>query len=110
MVNRSGSFVSIHRCIQRGKAFERFESFREVIGHQEGLQMLFQVVMGLVVIRFHGGVSRRVVHAFYLAIGPGMVGFGEPMVDAVLLTDAITDMLKGIDIALTVDKLDAVIG
>jgi hypothetical protein len=36
----------------RGKAFERFESFREVIGHQEGLQMLFQVVMGLVVIRF----------------------------------------------------------
>jgi hypothetical protein len=94
----------------RGKAFERFESFREVIGHQEGLQMLFQVVMGLVVIRFHGGVSRRVVHAFDLAIGPGMVGFGESMVDAVLPTDAITDMLKGIAIALTADELDAVIG
>jgi hypothetical protein len=28
-----------------GEAFERFEAFRKIIGHQEGLQRLFQVVM-----------------------------------------------------------------
>jgi hypothetical protein len=91
-------------------SFERFESLREVIGHQEGMQMLFQVVMGLVVILLHGGVFERAVHAFYLAIGPRMVGFGQPMVDAILLTDAIKDMVKCIDITLAVGELDAVIG
>ena len=35
-----------------GKAFERFESLREIIGHQESMEMLFQVVMGLVIILF----------------------------------------------------------
>jgi hypothetical protein len=30
----------------RGESFERVEPLREIIGHQEGLQMLFQVVMG----------------------------------------------------------------
>jgi hypothetical protein len=52
----------------RCEPFERFESFREVIGHEEGLQMLFQAIMGLVVVRFHGGVFERAVHAFDLAI------------------------------------------
>jgi hypothetical protein len=91
-------------------SFERFESLREVIGHQEGMQMLFQVVMSLVVILLHGGVFARAVQAFYLAIGPRMVGFGQPMVDAILLTDAIKDMAKCIDITLAVGALDAVLG
>ena len=51
-----------------GQAFEGFESFREVIGHQEGMYMLFQVVMGLILILFHGGLFEHTVHAFHLAI------------------------------------------
>src|ERR671918_2353218 len=93
----------------RCESLERFEALGEVIGHQEGLQMRFQVVMGLVVILFHGGVFERAVHPFHLSIRPGMVGFGEPMVDAILLTDAIKNMLKGVYIALTISELDAVI-
>jgi hypothetical protein len=94
----------------RGQAFERFESLREIIGHQEGLQMLFQVVMSLIVILFHGGLFERAVHPFDLAIGPGMVGCGQPMVNPMLMTDAIKDMMKGLDIALPIGKLNTVIG
>jgi hypothetical protein len=72
--------------------------------------MFFQVVMDLVGICFHNGLFECAVHAFDLAIGPRMVGFGEPMVDALLLTDTIHAMIKGIDIALAVGELDALIG
>ncbi len=89
---------------------EGFEPLREVIGHQEGMQMRFQVVLGLVVILFHGGVFARAVHAFDLAIGPRLVGFGEPMVEARLLTDTSKDMLTGRYIARAVGELGAVIG
>ena len=94
----------------RGQAVERFESFREIIGHQEGMQMLFQVVMGLVVILFHGGLFERPVHPFDLAIGPGMVGLGQPMVNPMLMTHAIKEMVKGVHIACAIRELDAVIG
>jgi hypothetical protein len=56
--------------------------------------MLFQVVMGLRVILFHGGLFERPVHAFDLAIGPRMVGFGQPRINPILLADAIKDMVK----------------
>ena len=72
--------------------------------------MFFQVLVGLVVIFFHGGVFERAVHAFHLAIRPGMVGFGQPMVDAILMTDAIKNMLKCVLIALAIGELDAMIG
>jgi hypothetical protein len=94
----------------RCQSFERFESLREIIGHQEGMQMLFQVVMGHVVIPFYGGLFERAIHPFHLAIGPRMVGFGQPMVNPVCTTDAIKDMVKGIAITLPIGKLDAVIG
>jgi hypothetical protein len=55
-------------------SFEGFELIREAIGHQEGLQMLFKVVMGRGVRLFHGSVFEHAVHALYLAIGAGMVG------------------------------------
>jgi hypothetical protein len=50
----------------RHESFERFKSLREVIGHQESMQMLLQVVMGLIVILFHRGVFGCAVHPFYL--------------------------------------------
>src|SRR5918999_847494 len=92
-----------------GKPFECFESLREVIGHQKGMQMLFQMVMSLVVIFFHSGVFKRAVHAFHLTIGPGMVSFGEAMLDAILLADAIENMMEGVLIALAVGELNTII-
>ena len=92
------------------ESFERFESLREVISHQESLEMLFQVVVGLIVVLFHGGLFERAVHPFDLAIGPRMVGLGQPMVNTMLVTNPIKDMLKGVKIAFAIRELDAVIG
>jgi hypothetical protein len=54
----------------RCEFFERFESLHKVVSHEEGLQMRFQAVMGLVVICCHRGVFERTVHAFDLIICP----------------------------------------
>jgi hypothetical protein len=74
------------------------------------MQLLFQVDMSLVVIRFHWSLFERAVHPFPLALGPGMVGFGQPMVDTMLLTDTIKAMVKGVAVAFTVRELHAMIG
>src|ERR671922_2646085 len=79
----------------RSESFQRLESPRDVIGHEEGMQLLFQMVMGLVVVLLHGGFFARAVHAFHLAIGPGMVGFGEAVLDTIVLADAIDNMVEG---------------
>ena len=71
--------------------------------------MQFQVVMGMVVVLLHRSVFQRTVHAFHLTIGPGMVGFGEAVLDAKLLADALKDVLQGVSIALAVGELNAVI-
>jgi hypothetical protein len=92
-----------------GESLKRFESLGEVIGHQEAMQMLFQVVMSLVVILFHGGVFERAVHAFHLAIRPEMVGFGQPMGNAMLTTDTIKDTVRSVSVALPIGELDTII-
>ena len=56
-----------------------------VVGVQEKLDVATQVVMAGVVVAVHRGILERAVHAFDLAIGPGMVGPGQPVLDAVLL-------------------------
>jgi hypothetical protein len=65
--------------------------------------------MGLIVICLHRRFLERPVHAFDLAIGPRMVGFGQPRINPILLADAIKDMMKGLDIALAIGELDAII-
>jgi hypothetical protein len=57
----------------RGEASEGCASLGEVVGHQAGLQGLFPVLMGVLVLWLHGGFLQGAVHAFHLAIGPGMV-------------------------------------
>jgi hypothetical protein len=93
-----------------GESFQRFESLREIIGHQKSVQMFFQVVMSLVVRLLHGGCFEGAVHAFHLAFGPGVVSCGEAVFDTVLLTHTLKDMLEGICIPLAVGKLEAVVG
>jgi hypothetical protein len=93
-----------------GKPSERFEPLGEVISHQEGREVLFEVLMGLVIVFFDRGFLQGSIHALHLAIGPGMVGFGETVLDAIVLADAIEKMVEGILIAFAVSELHAVIG
>jgi hypothetical protein len=77
-----------------GKPPEGFESLGEIVGHQEGLEGLLEVLMGLVGVWFDCGVLERLIQAFHVAIGPGMIGFGQPMGAGVFITDPCKDGLK----------------
>jgi hypothetical protein len=57
----------------------------------------------------HVGFTLRLSRPYW-AQTKGMVGFGQPMVNAMLMADAIGDMAKGILIGLAVGELDAIIG
>ena len=46
-----------------------------------------------VVIAFHGRFLQRSLHALDLAVGPGMIEFGEPVLDAIALAGSIEDIL-----------------
>jgi hypothetical protein len=65
------------------KTSERLQSFGEVIGCDEGVEMHPKLFMAFVVISLDGRFLRA-VHAFDLAIGPRMIVLGQPMFDAIL--------------------------
>ena len=54
------------------ETFERLESSGEVVGFEEVV-----------------GVFERAVHAFDVAVGPGMVGLGKPVFDSVNKTEPV---------------------
>jgi hypothetical protein len=93
-----------------GESVQRLEALGEAIGHQEGIEVFLEVPVGLVVRLLHGGLFEGTVQAFHLTIGPGMVGLGQPMVNAILLTEAIQDLGERVYIALAVGELATVIG
>ena len=72
--------------------------------------MLVQLGRGLVIAALHGGLLNRAVHAFDLAVGPGVTGLGEAVLDAVLGADAVEDVPKGPGLVAHVAELDAVVG
>jgi hypothetical protein len=51
-----------------------------------------QLVMVFVVVALHGCFFERPVHSLDLTIGPGMVRFGQPMLDAMPPAGAIERM------------------
>jgi hypothetical protein len=93
--------------LRGGAPFQWLAALGEVIGHQEGLEVCPDVLRGLVVILLHGGFFAGTVQAFSLAIGPGMMGFGEARVEALVPTDALQPMVERVLIALPVGELDA---
>ena len=93
-----------------GKPFESVESLSEVVRPQESVEGLLQGLMGLVIVCFDRGFLEGSIHALPLAIGPGMIGFGQPMGHGVFITDACNDGCEGILILLPLGKLDAMLG
>jgi hypothetical protein len=89
---------------------EGFESLGEIVGHQEGLEVLFSGLMGLVGVCCDCGFLERSIHTFHLTIRPGMIGCSQPMGDGVVSTDACKDVFEGVFILLPIRQLDAIIG
>jgi len=63
------------------ESFEGFESSGEVVGVDEVGEMLSEVSVGFVVEAFDGGFLECSIHAFDLAVGPGVFRFGQAVVD-----------------------------
>src|SRR3546814_3943407 len=64
-----------------GEAYESLEPLGKVVGGEEVCEVRPQPVVAVVVVASNGGLFDRAVHAFDLAVGPGVVRLGEPVVD-----------------------------
>ena len=68
----------------RCEAAECFEAPGEVVGVDEVGEVASQLLMRLVEVAFDGCVLDGPVHSFDLPVGPGMLGFGQAMIDIAL--------------------------
>lgn len=94
----------------RRQAAQCLEPSGKIIGHEEGVEMPLQLVMGFVMIPLHGGIFQRPIHPLHLTVRPRVIGLCEPVTDAMLSTDSIKQVLEGPSVRLVMCKLDAIIG
>ena len=69
-----------------------FQALGEVVGGDEGQDMSLQAFQVVVVVDLDRGVLDRAVHPLGLAIGPRVVGLGQPVLDAMFDADAVEDV------------------
>ena len=74
------------------EALEGFEPPPIIIGVDEVVKVGVELLMAIVMIAFDGGVLDRPVHAFHLAIGPGMLDLGEAVLNPVFLAAHVEHM------------------
>jgi hypothetical protein len=64
------------------EAVEGLEALGQVVGGEEVGEVASELLVAVVVIAPDGRLLECAVHPLDLTIGPGVVGFGEPMLDA----------------------------
>src|ERR1700730_13558814 len=74
------------------EAVEGLQSACEIVGGDEVRQVGAQLLVGLVVEAFYGRLLDRAVHAFDLAVCPGMPGLGQAMINVILGTGVLERM------------------
>jgi hypothetical protein len=74
------------------ETFEGLESSSEVVGMDEVGERLSQLLVSFVEEALEGSVFEGAIHAFDLAVGPGMLGLGQARVDAVLSASELEGM------------------
>jgi len=97
------------------ETLQGFEPTAEVIGSDKISQMGAQLVTCFVVVTVDGGLFEGAVHALDLTVRPGVIGFGQAMLNAVRPADLIERVAtklgsSTITEARQVDELEAVIG
>ena len=71
--------------------------------------MCFELFMCAVVVSLDGGLFDGSVHAFHLAVGPGMIDFSESVFNIVLMANTVKEVHRCRFILFAVGKLSAVI-
>jgi hypothetical protein len=92
------------------EAFEGLQSSPEVVGADEVGHVISELVVVVVVEAFDCRLLDRPIHPFNLAIGPRVFDPGKPVVDLMLSTDTVKDVLEGINVLVMIGELDAIIG
>ena len=113
-IKRSGSVVHCLQMYSYGEGLQGFEPCGEIADHQEAVQMCFEVVMRSIVIPFHGGVLDGPVHSFHLSVRPGVLGFCQPVFDAMPVAGSTEQMAhllrrRAIAVARRMTELTAVV-
>jgi len=67
----------------RREASQGFQPLGKVVSREEGGEMPAKLIVAVVMIAADGGLLQRAVHAFDLAVRPGMLRLCEPVIDIV---------------------------
>ena len=92
------------------EAFEGLKASGEVVRSDEVQKVSPQLGVIVIVVSLDRRLLDGSVHSFDLAVGPRVLGLGEPMLDFVLPTDAVENVLERIPVGFAVGELDAVVG
>ena len=97
-MNLSGSDVHILQMHSYGgEAAEGLEPAGKVVGGHEVCEVRSQLVVVVVVETFDGGFLDCAVHSFDLAVGPGVVGLSQPVLNPICFTDHVEAHRTGVD-------------
>ena len=65
------------------------ETFGEVVGREELSEMFSELLVRLIVIALESLILDSAIHPLDLSVRPRVIDFGQPMLDAVSLADAV---------------------
>jgi hypothetical protein len=88
---------------------KRLETLGEIICGEKLREMLLELLVRLVVIALDGRLLDSAIHSLDLPVRPRVIDFGQPMLDAMLFTDAVEQVLESPFILQAIGKLDAVV-
>ena len=92
------------------ESFEGLQSSSIIVGVDEVVEMRSQLGMAVVMVSLDRRFLDCAVHPFDLAVGPGMLDLGQPVLDLMFVTDPVEDVVEGIFVVRHIGELDAVIG
>jgi hypothetical protein len=97
------------------EAAESLESFGEGVSSDEVAEVGTQLVVAVIVVTLNCGLFDGAVHPLHLTVGPGMIRFGEPVVNVVQKTDPVKRMAAkagcwSLSILWKISELDAIVG
>ena len=81
-----------------------------IVGVDEVVEVCGQLGVAVVVVALDRSLLDCPVHPLDLAVGPGMLDLGQPMLDLMLVADPVEDVVEGVFVVRHVGELDAVIG
>ena len=92
-----------------------FEASGVIVGVDEIRQVAFELIAAVVVVALDGGFLDRAVHAFDLAVGPGMSDLCQAVFDPILLATHVEHMghvagRRPVGVTRRESELDAVVG